>query len=605
MNTDKIMPLWCVCTVFVVPCIYFGPILFGWYTQPENTVILGGPVSDVWNGLWSWNWIVHALTQGENPLCQTNINYPKGGCLWPADILGSLAMLVLLPLVELPTAYTLWMYIQSVLLGFAGYLFYQEIGGYFIRTIEQYQENTQQEKDGENADVVHLQGMFVALFLQTGTFLRCALHNGTTEAWSLGWIIFACYGWLRVHRGYNTGWFWIFVVIFSSWYGVFAFSLFWTVHGVFVWCVDTSVIETRKSILNSTKYMLAIYTVWAVYALWVLGITETSSDMVAIKQVNDMAMVRRTIGSADIVGYIVPWKYDSPDFAEMSRFGEQFVHSTYIGIGVLCGIGFYRRKIVANFSAISWCVWFGVVGLLLSLGPVLVYQGQPVLLANKGIPMPYILLEKLPLFSHLTLLYRLGWIPGFVLAIVLAFHVGSKRGLVVCMVLMVLDNCFLSPVRELPYIIEMPVAQGDMFKKLADMPEGAVMHYPLVGGREFLFLQTMHHKPVAGILNFPLNAASRKVYNAIEKYASVQNPTTTNSLGMDTGESVQYPAKVIQEKVSLVAKQQGIRYIIVDMDPNIMPDQYYISMRKVREIFDLDNKVMAISGSRFQIIQLW
>ena len=604
MNARTFMPRWCALCILVVPCIYFVPLLYAQYIYPESTLILGAQVSDVWNGLWSWNWIVSSITQGENPICHTNINYPRGGCLWPADVLGSIAMLILVPIVELPMAYTLWMYIQSVLLGVAGYLLYQEIRISFVTAIEQNKGNTVRDVCLDDGDIVYLQGILVAIFLQTGSFFRCALHNGSTEAWSLGWVILGCYGWLRVIRSDNKGWLWIFLVLFSSWYGVLAFSLFWIAHVCFVLMKDGSYPETRRYIWTCITYMIGMYVVWLCYAVWIVDITQASSDILAIKHVNDMSVVRRTIGSADLLSYIMPWKYDSPDFTEMSRFGEQFVHSTYVGTVVLLGLFFYRRKIKQNLSVIAWCIGFGVFGLLFSLGPVLVYQGQPLIIGNKGIPMVYIILERLPLFSHLTLLYRLGWIPAIASVIVLAFHITRKRELFVLMGCMVLDNYFLSPTRNIPNVLQIPVVQQEMFTKLSNMPEGAVMHYPLVGGREYLFLQTIHHKPVAGILNFPLNAASRKVYNVIEKYASVQMGSSAGQIGM-RDEYGQYSTKMIQEKVSLVAKQQGIRYMIMDKNPNIMPDQYYLSVRKVRDIFDLDNKVMRSPDSRFEIIQLW
>ena len=51
-------------------------------------------------------------------------------------------------------------------------------------------------------------------------------------------------------------------------------------------------------------------------------------------------------------------------------------------------------------------IWISAV-----IGTGLGLESEPLLIAGLGIPLPYILVESLPLFDHLTLLYRLSWVP--------------------------------------------------------------------------------------------------------------------------------------------------------------------------------------------------
>ena len=151
-----------------------------------------------------------------------------------------------------------------------------------------------------------------------------------------------------------------------------------------------------------------------------------------------MDSVRRTIGAADPLTYVVPWSYTSPDFSEVSRFGEQFIHSSYIG-----------------WVLLATCVWHFRIALrhwvLGSHGGVLVVIksgiGHEVRTSTHcwtGNTIALHILESLPLFDHLTLLYRLSWIP-VVCVIGFSVHHWTFRPQLLC-VLTIVETILVSPV---------------------------------------------------------------------------------------------------------------------------------------------------------------
>ena len=276
-----------------------------------------------------------------------------------------------------------------------------------------------------------------------------------------------------------------------------------------------------------------------------------------IKGIEEMNSVRRTIGAADPLTYFVPWSYTSPDFSEVSRFGEQFVHSSYIGWVVLGTCLWYTRTALR-----SWCMWAAALGCLLSLGPVLVLNAEPVLIAGLGIPLPYILLESLPFFDHLTLLYRLSWIP---LVCMIGFAVHSwKTKYWMLFGLSFIESVVASPVRKLPTCTDVSFVQ--QISVLKEVPEGIVGFYPLAGGRPYMASQIWHDKPLATTLNFPANEAALHVLRTIQENESVDET-------------------LFRTRVLSIAKRRGIRYWVVDGDESVMPDEYHKGVHRLRDAF--------------------
>ena len=91
---------------------------------------------------------------------------------------------------------------------------------------------------------------------------------------------------------------------------------------------------------------LLVGAVLAAPVAWVARSLATAEDnVVGIKTDKEIATVRRTIGPADPVGFFMPGDYRSPDFRELSRYGEEYIHCHYLGwIGILAAFGALARR---------------------------------------------------------------------------------------------------------------------------------------------------------------------------------------------------------------------------------------------------------------------
>ena len=331
---------------------------------------------------------------------------------------------------------------------------------------------------------------------------------------------------------------------------------------------------------------------WGGFVGWVLQYTGGQGNVVRIKGSAEMDSVRRTIGSADPFGFVIPWKYTSPDFAEVSRFGEQFIHSSYIGWVVLltCLLAW---KTLRERSV--WLLYVALIGFLLSLGPVLVVGSEPVVFFERwGIPLPYFVLEQLPLFDHLTLLYRLSWIPIVAFTALATQYWSGKFRRVGWLLFGIasLEMHFLSPVRDAPYC-----SQVDWYSSISDLekfPTGGVGFYPLAGGRPYMITSMLHNHPIASTLNYPANGASLSVLSAMR---DVEADSDT----------------VFMDSVRKIAKKRGIRYWIVSSDSTAMPDAFFKGIHRSVELFPIiveysasaEPSVCGTVWSKVEILQLW
>jgi hypothetical protein len=287
-----------------------------------------------------------------------------------------------------------------------------------------------------------------------------------------------------------------------------------------------------------------------------------------------VSTVRRTIGSADWRGWFVPGDFRSPDFAVSSRYGERFVHCHYLGWVLLgaSGLVLVRRR-GPGFAAVG-----GGLGLVAAMGPVVVMDGQAVVLGgDMALALPWLAVERLPGLSSLSLLYRLAMAPSLALAL-LAAHASQRFALPLAVVI-ALELRLVSPASSLPELTPTPANEALVY--LASAPDGAVMNFPVVGGRAYLYEQTVHGQPLAGSLNFPNNSASIAVWDAVLK-----------------NEALDPEARLA--RVQAVARQQGVRYVVVHDDPDARPDHHDLAVALLMESLT----PAAVDGS-IQVLVLW
>ena len=484
-------------------------------------VIPGAPVSDLWNGLWSFHFIQESMQEYRFSTWTNQLNYPHGGSLVPADIFGGILFALFSPLGDIGIQYTMVVFVQLFLAALGASLLFREI----------------------YSNVTVLQSIVVGVLVQLSPMMLTSIHNGSTEVMSIGMVLLAINGYLRFFRGEKWGLILVLSSIITSWYGVLMLLSFMCCHSLL----------HRRSIQKRHCNGFLIYAfVLIPYALFFLNQSSQKGNLIGIKSKEELALIRRTIGSSDPLSYLLPHPYISPDFSFISRYQEQFVHSSYVGLSL---VALFVIQIIRNSKRKmkrDLLMW-GVLGFFLSLGPVLVIQAEPFIAFDRGIPLPYFLVEKLPGFSSLSLLYRFSLLPFLALLFLSIAHLSSRVTVVFAIVFIIEAKC-IAPSKDLPYFSSMPHLE------LQEEMDGAVGEYPITAGRASLFLQTEHNQPVLRSLNFSLNAEMKLFLD----YA--------NSLDVDSS---------FAQKVENYGKEKGIRYLLFNRDPSIMPDQYFLAMEEI------------------------
>ena len=72
---------------------FAAPLLFVGITLALgglSSTLIGHPISDTIDHLWSHEWVVSELLSGRVPLKTHTTHYPQGGWLWQIDPIGSL-----------------------------------------------------------------------------------------------------------------------------------------------------------------------------------------------------------------------------------------------------------------------------------------------------------------------------------------------------------------------------------------------------------------------------------------------------------------------------------------------------------------------------------
>ncbi|MSQ01470.1 MAG: hypothetical protein EXR71_06205 [Myxococcales bacterium] len=510
----------------------------------------GAPRTDLADALWTAWFVALRLGSGRLPDSVDGLlNFPHGGGLWPADPLNGL---IGAPLVVTIGAAATWTVLAHLHLIFAGFTAHK-LGEHFAAN-----------------------GLVAGTLYAAAPITLAHLHNGATEAvGGTGWLALAALTTVRLVD--RPGWHRILACAAAAAAAAVAHAYTGALAAIF-----GGVVFAFAPGWRSRAHLLVAGGLAALLAAAPLAIAldrATAADnVVGIKTDKELATIRRTIGPADPEGFIHPGDFRSPDFHTLSRYGEEMVHCAYLGWVPLlaAAISLRRRRGVG----VLWAA--GALALLLSMGPVLVEAGGPVILAGRrAVPLPYLLVEGLPGFRSLSLLWRLAQLAVLCLAVLAARAPGRSVGLAWALVVATLaETRLVSPARALPWHMSGEIAPE--ITALAAEPDGAVMNFPVVGGRPYLYEQTAHGKPLTGSLNFPNNGASRRVWKA----------------AMETA-----PGNVdrFRDEVVASARAEGVRYLIVHVDARAYDDDLHTeAVRAMKDAFT----PIAASGS-VRVYRFW
>ncbi len=483
--------------------------------------------TDLWDSLWSLWYFEQRLFAGTVPISVDGLlNHPDGGTLWVADPVNALLAAPLLPVIGVAAAWTVLVLAHIAFAGLAAHRLGEALGG---------------------------NGWAAGLSYAGAPMMLAHIHNGASEAVGTGWLALAALSLVRLRQAPSftrtaSSAFALAICAVAHWYaGVDAFIL--------VACLLLFGPARRWVAAAALGGLLLA----APVAAFARAEATAADNVVSIKEAREVATVRRTIGPADPVAFVMPGDYRSPDFRELSRYGEQYIHCPYLGwVLLLAAAATFRSRERREGNGIWWVA--GGLAAVLACGPVLARFGAPVILSGRlAIPLPYLLIEQLPAFASLSLLWRLAQLTTLALSVIASrssLRLGSLVG-----VAAIVEALLISPMRGGAGHADGRI--DNAIVALVAEPDGAVMNFPVVGGRAYLYEQTAHRKPLTAGLNFPNNNASRRVWKAILDHQ---------------GE----PAETLRAAAAAAAQKGGVRYLVVHIDPMAHPDMHDSAVRALK-----------------------
>ncbi len=515
---------------------------------------VGGARSDAQNTLWGFWFVARALGEGSLPLHTTLLDHPGGGRILVADPLNSLLAVPLTCAWGPTVAWAVIAPLHVALAGRAAHALATRLGG---------------------------NGWVAGVGYACAPIVLSHLQNGSSEAVSAGWLPLAALALLSALE-HGGGWrvtragLALTACALSGWYaGVGAFLL--AGSAAVVGALDLALGERAARFrLGRALAVLAVgVTLTAPMAAGIQALARADDGLVEIKGAEDLARLRRTLGAADPRAFVLPGDFRAPDFAALVGNPSDRVHTTYLGWTLLAAAAWAAwRDRREDRSALAPRVWglAGAVAAVLALGPVVTAGGMPLEVAGRALPLPYALLERLPGFASLSLLYRLATLSALALAL-LASRVQGRAAWALIPAFL-LEVRLASPVAGLPDVSPLP--ESPALEALARAPAGAVVNLPVVAGRNYLWEQTVHGKPFCGSLNSGANRAALRVVRAARE--------------LRTGEGD-------LDALVATARAEGVRYVVVHQ--HVLADELFVgaitALRKnVRPLSD-DGRVVVYS----------
>lgn len=497
----------------------------------------GAERTDLWDSLWSLWYVWLRLRSGAPPVSVDGLlDWPDGGRLWVADPVNALLAFPLIFTVGVAAAWTILVLFHVTFAGVAAHRLAEAVS------------------PGRP-----WAGWVAGTTYAASPLILAHIHNGASEAVGLGWMAWAALRMIRLEERPSPK----NVALSGVALGVCAVAHWYAGLAIFLLGALFLARSRARAVFLGLFGALTLGAALAAPVAWVARSLATAEDnVVGIKTDKEIATVRRTIGPADPVGFFMPGDFRSPDFRELSRYGEEYIHCHYLGwVTLLAAMAALRRR---ERTGAWWAA--ALLGAVLACGPVLAQEGGPVILpGNLAVPLPWFVIERLPGFSSLSLLWRLSQLPVLALAVLAGRAAGGNRPIALGVAgLALVETLFVSPMAGQRETTDarLPAA----IVGLAAEPDGALMNFPVAGGRAYLYEQTGHHKPLTGGLNFPNNGASRKVWRVALDHVR------------DT------PA-ALAEAVTAKARNEGVRYLVVHVDPMARPDMHDTAVRALRDAY--------------------
>lgn len=466
-----------------------------------GTMVPGGLRTDVFNSLWGYWFVARGLAEGHFPLQTTLLAWPDGGRLLVADPLNGILAAPLTLGFGAPVAYAVMVLLHLTLAGFFADAAGRALGG---------------------------RGWVAGVAFMVSPIVLSHLQNGSSEAAAVAWLPLGILGVIRAMesplpastvrtRVGLAGLGLALAAIGSGWYaGLGAFLL----AGAFA--LTGGARRVVPAILVGAVLLLP-------FAVFYQGLASASDGLVDIKDPEVLFRLRRTVGAADPLSFVMPGDFRSPDFAHLEQNASDLVHTAYLGF-VLVALALWKGRRPA--------LWIGLaLSVVLAMGPVLVSGGGALHWHGRAFPLPWAWIESWPGFSSLSLLYRIATLAPLCLGLLADRAPGWLAPL------LVLETMLVSPARDLPQLSPLEVSGGLLVTR--DAGEGAVISLPASFARTRLYEQSVHGHPLAASLNSGVTPSGLRVLAALRKVAKHET---------------EWPAAVE------VARAEGVRFVLVHND---------------------------------------
>jgi hypothetical protein len=497
----------------------------------------GGMWTDSWNSQWAM-WFAHeAVSHGELPWATSLLNHPTGGTVLLPDLLGAVFGALTVGLIGMPGSTTAWMVFQLAFAGLIAHRF----------ALEWLMNGGLAERESHTAAWVAGIGHMTAPVLLAGA--TC----GTTEAVAGGWSALAIWlTWRAFQHPTRTN-----HIMAGLGYFLAALAGWYTATIALVFGCVLTFLAVRKKGLRACIPVLGGLILVLPLAFVTLHV-HSDPNHLATRAPEVYAYIRDGVGSSSIIGMF--WPIDIANIADPNPAATPagYLHTTYLGWTLLIGSCVALRHRSAGAAAMLLA---GTVCAVLSWGP-----------GDSGM-LPYGLVEDLPGFRSLSLVWRLA--GGAALAIAMATAAatrGTPRNVVITIVLLLIEVFAWSPVRG-----EMPHVNGTTLSAMTQLrsaPPGAVLTLPASQQKVDLWLQTQHHHPVTGGINQRRSAAAQTWVN---------NANTTP-----------WP------EVTHQAKEIDLRYIIVHQSERLRTSRDRVLAHRLQK-----HATRISRGERWAVYAVW
>jgi hypothetical protein len=431
-------------------------------------VLWGAPDADTLGLVWTlWHTAEHLSRFGTLGLESQLAGFPDGGTVWPANPVEAVLVAPITALAGPAVAYNL---LQLLHPGAAA-------GAVVVLA----------RRVGAGAWGAALAGLATGL----SPVLLCSAHNGNVEMGQLYWLPLAgIAAWAAARRGG-----WLRVTVAGATVGAALIAHVYL--GIMAAIVAAAMVAAAPgATVDRARRLAAIGAVALAVAgpVMALAWSLTAADTALVgKDLSIVGRMRLLEGQTPLLRLLAPGPVVARD---PNGDPGAYLNAASPGLALL-GLGLWgatrqRDRLSRALTGL------GAAGALMALGPTLVLWDQPLVVAGRQVPLPFLLLDAIPPFPMMIELWRFSALLHLALALAAALAIGrwGRRGAAAALSIVLLEATLLSPGRAV--FETTPLPGPDLQQTIDAIPQpGAVLSWPLSLHLWPLLAQTGHGQPIS------------------------------------------------------------------------------------------------------------